>query len=71
MLKADLRTQVQFTQPVRQILVMFLWVILVAVGIYFAYPAVAPIFIASPYLNGFIILVFIFGVFAWQMKNNQ
>jgi hypothetical protein len=48
---------------------MFAWILLVAVGVYFAYPAVAPIFLASPYLNGFIILVFIFGVFAcfWQV----
>jgi len=51
-----------FSHPVRQIVTMVAVVALVLVGGYFAYPAVAPIFLASPYLNGFILLIFVFGV---------
>ncbi|MEM9716057.1 MAG: biopolymer transporter ExbB [Pseudomonadota bacterium] len=53
-----------FSRPIRQILTMVIIVALVAVGGYLAYPAVAPIFLASPYLNGFIFFVFLLGVWA-------
>ncbi|SEM73075.1 biopolymer transporter ExbB [Palleronia pelagia] len=57
-----------FTQPVRQITTMVLVLVLVAVGIYVAYPNVAPVFLANPLLNGFIAFVFVVGVLAcfWQ-----
>lgn len=44
-------------------------VVLASVGGYFIYPAVSPIFLASPYLNGFILMVFFFGLLSciWQM----
>ncbi|WP_240804413.1 biopolymer transporter ExbB [Qingshengfaniella alkalisoli] len=43
--------------------------IAVGAGAYVAYPRVAPVFLANPWLNGTIILVFIFGVLAcvWQV----
>jgi hypothetical protein len=69
MAKFDASADPQFTQPVNQIIIMFLICILAGVGVFFAYPAVSPIFLASPYLNGFIILVFLFGIMAcfWQV----
>ena len=59
----------QFTQPYRQILTMMVVLGLVGVGAYIAYPQVAPVFLANPYLNGFIGFVFVVGVFAcfWQV----
>ncbi|NRA98328.1 MAG: biopolymer transporter ExbB [Rhodobacteraceae bacterium] len=62
------REAAQFSQPVRQIASMVLVLGLVAVGAYIAFPRVAPVFLANPYLNGFIAFVFIIGVFAcfWQ-----
>jgi hypothetical protein len=58
-----------FAQPYRQIVTMVLVLCLVAVGAYLAYPQVAPVFLANPYLNGFIGLVFVIGVLAcfWQV----
>jgi len=53
-----------FSRPIRQILTMIIVIILVSVGGYLIYPAVSPIFLASPYLNGFIFLVFVLGVIA-------
>ncbi len=59
----------QFTQPVKHIFLMLCVVVLASVGGYFIYPAVSPIFLASPYLNGFILMVFFFGLLSciWQM----
>lgn len=59
----------QFTQPVRQIIVMLIILGLVGFGGYLAYPAVAPVFLSSPYLNGVILTVFVVGVLAcyWQV----
>ncbi|MFK5997564.1 MAG: biopolymer transporter ExbB [Rhodobacterales bacterium] len=59
----------QFTQPVKHIFLMLCVVVLASVGGYFIYPAVSPIFLASPYLNGFILMVFFLGLLSciWQM----
>jgi len=59
----------QFTQPVRQITMMLVVLVLVAMGGYVAFPRVAPVFLANPWLNGFIALVFVFGILAcfWQV----
>jgi hypothetical protein len=48
---------------------MFAIVGAVSVGAWFAFPSVGPIFETSPYLNGFIFMVFLIGVFAcfWQV----
>ncbi|MEL6583487.1 MAG: biopolymer transporter ExbB [Pseudomonadota bacterium] len=58
-----------FSQPIRQIILMVLILVLVAVGVYFIYREVAPIFAANLYLNGFICAVFVVGVLAcfWQV----
>ena len=48
----------QFSQPVRQI-VMMLVVLGFAAGVgILLFPTVSPVFFASPYLNGFILFVF-------------
>ncbi len=59
----------RFSQPIRQILTMILVLMIVAGVAYLLAPTVWPVFEASPYLNGFIILVFIVGVAAcfWQV----
>ncbi len=58
-----------FTQPVNQLTVMTVCVILVCVGGWFSYGALMPVFLANVYLNGFIFGVFILGVAAcfWQL----
>ncbi len=58
-----------FGQPVQQIVLMLVSLVLVFVGAYLMFPSVAPIFLSSPYLNGVILTVFIFGVLCcfWQV----
>ena len=64
MAQPDHEKRPQFSQPVRQISLMLIVLALTAVGGFLALPSVLPIFAANPYLNGFIIFVFIIGVFA-------
>ena len=66
--QSDRQAQPVFSQPVRQIALMVIVLILVGMGAYVAYPSVAPVFLANPWLNGFIGIVFVFGVLAcfWQ-----
>ncbi|MEM7710501.1 MAG: biopolymer transporter ExbB, partial [Pseudomonadota bacterium] len=52
------------SQPIRQIVQMLLVLGAVGTGTFFAYPQVAPIFTANPWLNGTIIGVFVLGVIA-------
>ncbi len=54
----------QFSQPVRQITLMLVVLILTGFGATLALPSVFPIFAANPYLNGVIIFVFLIGVLA-------
>lgn len=65
----DREAEQHFSQPVRQIVLMLLVLALVGVGVYIAFPRVAPVFLANPYLNGFIAFVFVIGVLAcfWQV----
>ena len=58
-----------FTQPIRQIVVMVVVLALVSVGAWVAWPQVSPVFLANPWLNGFIFLVFVTGIAAcfWQV----
>ena len=58
-----------FSHPVRQFVLMGIVLGLVGFVGYIAYPQVAPVFLANPYLNGFIVFVFVIGVFAcfWQV----
>ncbi|QJF52264.1 biopolymer transporter ExbB [Roseobacter ponti] len=53
-----------FSQPVRQISLMLIVLALSGFGIFLALPSVLPVFEANPYLNGFIIFVFVIGVVA-------
>ena len=59
----------QFSHPVRQIVLMIVVLGLTGLGAFVALPSVLPVFQANPYLNGFIIFVFIIGVIAcfWQV----
>lgn len=59
----------QFSQPVRQILLMLAVLALAGVVMALALPRVLPVFQANPYLNGFILFVFVIGVVAcfWQV----
>ena len=65
----DREAERQFTLPYRQMLTMIIVLGLVGAGAYVAYPQVAPVFLANPYLNGFIGVVFVIGVLAcfWQV----
>ena len=54
----------QFSQPVRQISQMLVVLVLVGVGAWFIYPGLEPVFLANPFLNGMIAMVFVVGVIA-------
>ncbi|MGB3409368.1 MAG: biopolymer transporter ExbB [Jannaschia sp.] len=64
MATAQLEHGTQFSQPIRQIVQMLAVLGAVGVGVWLAYPRVAPIFAANPWLNGTIILVFFLGILA-------
>ncbi len=53
-----------FSQPIRQIVMMLIAIGLSGLGVFVALPYVLPVFQANPYLNGFILLVFVIGVLA-------
>lgn len=53
-----------FSQPIRQIVTMLVAIGLAGLGVFMALPYVMPVVLANPYLNGFIILVFVIGVLA-------
>ncbi|MBI1493556.1 biopolymer transporter ExbB [Halocynthiibacter styelae] len=55
---------VSFSHPVRQILTMLAVIGLVGFGLWVALPRIGPVFLANPWLNGFIVFVFIIGVLA-------
>lgn len=69
MAQPDRKPRPQFSQPVRQILSMVIALGLAGVGAFMALPRVLPVFLANPYLNGFIFFVFVIGVLAcfWQV----
>lgn len=60
----DREAEPQFSQPVRQIISMLLVLGLAAFVVVLALPRVLPVFEANPYLNGFILFVFVIGVLA-------
>lgn len=60
----DLEARPVFSQPVRQIALMLIVLGLSGFGSFLALPRVLPVFQANPYLNGFIIFVFLIGVLA-------
>ncbi len=53
-----------FSHPIRQIVMMLIAIGLSGLGVFMALPYVLPVFQANPYLNGFILLVFVIGVLA-------
>ncbi|MEW2911234.1 biopolymer transporter ExbB [Leisingera sp. JC11] len=69
MAQPDRKTRPQFSQPVRQIIMMLIALGLSGFGAFVALPRVLPVFEANPWLNGFIVLVFVIGVLAcfWQV----
>jgi hypothetical protein len=62
-------TSTTFTQPIRQILLMLIVIGLLGAGVWLAYPALVPVFRATPELNAFIGFVFFIGVLScfWQV----
>ncbi|WP_299845198.1 biopolymer transporter ExbB [uncultured Roseovarius sp.] len=65
----DREVEPQFSHPVRQIMLMLAVLGLTGAGAFLALPRVLPVFEANPWLNGFIVFVFIIGVLAcfWQV----
>lgn len=65
----DREAEPQFSQPVRQIMLMLMVLGLTSFVVFLALPRILPVFEANPYLNGFIMFVFGVGVLAcfWQM----
>lgn len=62
-------SQPQFSQPVRQIVLMLIVLALVVAGAWFAYGRILPIFSSNLFLNGLILAVFVLGVLGcfWQV----
>jgi hypothetical protein len=67
----DREAEPQFSQPLRQIVSMLLVLGLAAFVVVLALPRVLPVFEANPYLNGFIIFVFLIGVLACFLQVAQ
>ena len=69
MAQPDRQPTPQFSQPVGQIMLMLSVLGLSGLGVFVALPRVLPVFESNPYLNGFIVLVFVIGVLAcfWQV----
>lgn len=69
MAQPDREARPQFSQPIRQILMMLIVIGLSGFGTFVAMPRVLPVFEANPYLNGFILMVFFIGVVTcfWQV----
>ena len=65
----DLEAEPQFSQPFRQIMLMIMVLALTSFVVFLALPSILPVFSANPYLNGFIMFVFLLGVVAcfWQV----
>ena len=65
----DREAEPQFSHPIRQIVMMLIVLALSGAGVFVALPRVLPVFLANPYLNGFIGFVFVIGMFAcfWQV----
>lgn len=65
----DHKKEPEFSPPIRQAIVMVVILFLVGAGGVFLYPSLSPVFLANPWLNGFILAVFVLGVLAcfWQV----
>ncbi|MEL6914002.1 MAG: biopolymer transporter ExbB [Pseudomonadota bacterium] len=71
MTDTDREAEPQFSQPVRQILLMVLVLALVAGGCTLAFPVLYPVVAANLWLNGFIAFVFLVGVVATFLQVTQ
>ncbi len=69
MAQPDREPRPQFSQPFRQIATMLVVIGLSAAGVFVALPSVLPVVLSNPYLNGFILFVFLIGIIAcfWQV----
>lgn len=67
--KTTTEAELSFTHPIRQIILMLGVVVLVALGAFVAWGQLSGVFLANVWLNGFIAMVFVFGVIAcfWQV----
>ncbi|WP_305969274.1 MULTISPECIES: biopolymer transporter ExbB [unclassified Mameliella] len=65
----DREAEPHFSQPFRQVVLMLAVLGLSGFGAFLALPRVLPVFQSNPYLNGFILIVFVVGVLAcfWQV----
>jgi hypothetical protein len=61
--------QIEFSQPIRQIVGMIIALALVGVGVFFLYKPISAVFNANPVLNGAILVIFGIGLIAcfWQV----
>ena len=59
---SDSKVQPHFSQPVRQILIMFIVIGLIGAGFYLGQEQILAIYNTNPYLNGVILGVFVLGV---------
>ncbi len=60
--KREPKAQPQFSQPIRQILFMFVVIGLIGAGFYLGQAQIIAIYNSNPYLNGVILAVFVLGV---------
>ena len=60
--KAKISVQEQFSQPIRQIIMMLVVAVFAGAVVFIAGPHVLPVFTANLWLNGFILMVFGIGV---------
>lgn len=69
MFKADPELELQFSQPIRQILTMLVILALVGTGAWFAHKPILTIVMANAFLNGAIVVVFLIGITTcfWQV----
>lgn len=67
--KTTAEAELSFTHPIRQVVLMLVVVMLVSLGAFVAWGLLSGIFLANIWLNGFIALVFVFGILAcfWQV----
>ncbi|MFT4794306.1 MAG: hypothetical protein ACJAVR_002766 [Paracoccaceae bacterium] len=56
--------QIEFSQPIRQIVLMIIALALVGVGVFFLYKPISAVFNANVYLNGAILGIFAIGLIA-------
>lgn len=67
--KTTTEAELLFTHPIRQIVLMLGVVVLVIIGAFVAWQQLSEVFLANVWLNGFIAMVFVFGILAcfWQV----